>query len=153
MINAVVFDLGGVLIDWDPRYLYRKLFKTEQQVSFFLENICTPDWNAQQDKGRKVEDANRILIKKYPFQKDLITAYYSRWNEMLGGPIHGSVKILEKLRHTRIKIYALTNFSSETYPIAEKEFPFLQLFDGVLVSGAVKLAKPIISRAFSRSKP
>src|SRR5688500_17904655 len=99
-IETVIFDLGGVLIDWNPRYLYRKILKDEAEVSWFLENICTSEWNDQQDAGRSFEDATNELIAKHPEWKEPIMAWYSRWQETISGPIQGTVEILRKIKHT-----------------------------------------------------
>lgn len=143
MINTIIFDLGGVLVDWDPRYLYRKIFETEAEVDHFLENICTSAWNEEQDGGRTLLEGTNILVDKYPEHKENIEHYYNRWEEMLAGEISGTVKILEQLKATKkYKLYALTNWSDETFSIAQERFKFLELFEGILVSGAEKDLKP-----------
>lgn len=143
-INTIVFDLGGVLIDWNPRYLYRKIFKTEDEVSWFLENICTSEWNDQQDAGRSFEEATRELIEKYPHLEEPITAWYSRWKETIAGPIHGTVEILRQIKQSeRFRLYALTNWSAETFPWALENFDFLHWFEGIVVSGVEKCRKPL----------
>lgn len=142
-INTVIFDLGGVLVDWNPRYLYRKLFSTEEEVEHFLTKICTTEWNEEQDAGRPIAEANQILVQQFPEYKDLIEAYYGRWPEMLGGVIEGTERILRQLHaDQQFRLVALTNWSHETFPIAEKRFDFLQLFEGILVSGREKMKKP-----------
>jgi 2-haloacid dehalogenase len=146
MINTVIFDLGGVLIDWNPRYLYQKIFKTEEEIDYFLENICTSEWNEEQDGGRSLSDATRLLVEKHPEHKTAIEHYYNSWEEMLNGEISGTVEVLEKLKKSgKYKLYALTNWSSETFPIALKRFPFLSYFDGIVVSGKEKDRKPFPS--------
>lgn len=143
MITAIIFDLGGVLIDWNPEYLYRKLFKDEPEMKDFLKNICTPEWNEEQDAGRSLKEATEKLIKEYPDHEENIRAYYHRWHEMLAGTIEGTVEILEKLKRSdKYKIYALTNWSSETFPVAVSRFELLNWFDGVVVSGTEKIRKP-----------
>ncbi|MBE9584527.1 HAD family phosphatase [Mucilaginibacter sp. JRF] len=143
MIKAIIFDLGGVLIDWNPRLLYRKIFSNEQQITDFLTNICTPDWNEEQDAGRSLADGTELLVKQHPDHEANIRAFYSRWTEMLGGEIAGTVKIFDRLKNDdRFKLYALTNWSAETFVIAEQEYPFLKEFDGVVVSGIEKNRKP-----------
>lgn len=143
MITTIIFDLGGVLIDWNPEYLYRKIFKDESEMKHFLKNICTPDWNEQQDAGRKLKEATESLIKDYPMHEENIRMYYDRWHEMLGGVIEGTVEIFKKLKDSKkFKIYALTNWSAETFPIALQLYPFLGWFDGVVVSGTEKMRKP-----------
>ncbi|HXI00602.1 MAG TPA: HAD family phosphatase [Sphingobacteriaceae bacterium] len=143
MINTLIFDLGGVLVDWDPKYLYRKLFEKEAEMDYFMEHICTSDWNEEQDAGRSLEEATRILLKQFPEHEDNIRAYYGRWEEMLGGSINGTVEIFKKLREQgKYKIYALTNWSAELFPVAQERFEFLNWFDGIVVSGTEKKRKP-----------
>lgn len=142
-INTIIFDLGGVLIDWNPRYVYRSIFNTEEEIDWFFDNICTNDWNENQDAGYPLEKATNDLLKKHPEWEDQILAYYGRWEEMLGGEISGSVNIFRKLREqNQYKFYALTNWSAETFPVALDRFDFLHWFDGRVVSGEEKLRKP-----------
>jgi 2-haloacid dehalogenase len=142
-INTIIFDLGGVLIDWNPEYLYRKLISDETERNWFFSNVCTHEWNEEQDGGRSIAAANQLLINKYPDHQFLIEAYYSRWTEMLGGEISDTVKILSDLKVSgRFKLYALTNWSAETFPIALNIFEFLHWFDGRLVSGEENTRKP-----------
>ena len=142
-INTIIFDLGGVLIDWKPQYLYRKIFKTEEEVEWFLQNICTSDWNERQDEGFPIASATEELAKHYPEWEKEIKAYYGRWEEMLGGPIEESVEIFKKLKqNSDLKFYALTNWSAELFPIALQRFDFLHWFDGRIVSGEEKTRKP-----------
>ena len=140
----IVFDLGGVLIDWNPDYVFRKVFNNdEEKMRWFYQNICTPDWNERQDAGRTLAEATEELVKKFPDQAENIHAYYGRWEEMLGGPINGTVEILKKLKQNKsLKLYALTNWSHETFPVALKRYDFLHWFDGRLVSGEEKTRKP-----------
>lgn len=143
MIKNIIFDFGGVLVDWNPRHLYKKLFENKVDMEYFLENICTSDWNEQQDEGRTLLEGTEALIKCYPEQKELIEAYYGRWEEMLAGPMAETVAILEQLKDAgRHKLFGLTNWSAETFPIALRRFNFFKLFDGILVSGAEGLRKP-----------
>jgi 2-haloacid dehalogenase len=142
-IDAIIFDLGGVLIDWNPSYVFDKMFTDEQQKKHFFENICTHEWNEKQDAGRPIKEATEELLHKHPEWKDYIEAYYGRWKEMLGGPIHGSVEVLKQLKETgKYKIYALTNWSAELFPIALERYEFLHWFDGRVVSGEEKMRKP-----------
>lgn len=142
-VDAVVFDLGGVLIDWDPRYLYRSIFEgDEAAMERFLAEITTPAWNAEQDAGRTWRDAVETLVAAYPDQRDLIVAYDERWAEMLGGPIEGTVAVLADLRRAGIRLAALSNWSAEKFPIARERYPFLDWFETVVVSGEVGIAKP-----------
>ena len=142
-INNIIFDLGGVLIDWNPDYMYKKIIQDENQRKWFLENICTSDWNEAQDGGRSIEEANELLIQSFPEYKELILAYYTRWEEMLNGPIVGTVDIFRSLKsQNKHGIYALTNWSAETFPRALELFDFLHWFDGRVVSGEEKTRKP-----------
>lgn len=141
--SVAVFDLGGVLIDWNPRYLYRKLFDGDEQgMEYFLANVCTSKWNSMQDAGRPFTDACATLKAIHPEQDHLIDAWFQRHDEMLSGPIPGTVDILRKLRACGISLYALSNWSAETFPTARKKFEFLNLFSGILISGEVRLIKP-----------
>lgn len=142
-INTIIFDLGGVLIDWNPRYLYRKIFKTEEEVTWFLENICTSEWNDEQDAGRSFSEATRELASRYPDFEEAITAWYARWQETIAGPIEGTVDVLKRIREARqFRLYALTNWSAETFPWALDNFDFLHWFEGIVVSGVEKTRKP-----------
>jgi 2-haloacid dehalogenase len=139
---TVVFDIGGVLIDWDPRYLYRKLLPDEPAVERFLAEVCTTAWNAEQDLGRPWAEAVATLIAQFPAQAAMITAYHERWSEMLGGAIDGTVAVLGELREAGVPLYALTNFSTETFAQARTRFGFLDWFEGIVVSGQERLVKP-----------
>ena len=137
-----MFDLGGVLIDWDPRHLYRKLLADEAAVEEFLATVCTPAWNAEQDRGRPFAEGVAGLVERHPVHAAAITAYHERWTEMLGGDIGGTVELLAELRDTGVPLYALTNWSAETFGTARERFGFLEWFDGVLVSGEERMIKP-----------
>lgn len=142
-IDAIIFDLGGVLIDWNPSYVFDKMFSDEQQKKHFFENICTHEWNEKQDAGRPLKEATEELVHKHPEWKEYVEAYYGRWEEMLGGPVHETVEIFRQLKETgRYKIYALTNWSAELFPIALERYEFLHWFDGRVVSGEEKTRKP-----------
>ncbi len=140
--RIVVFDLGGVLIDWNPRYLYRKLFDEEAAMEEFLATVCTQDWNQTQDAGRPVAEAVAELQARHPDRASLISTYYERWTEMMGGAIEGTVAILGELKARGVPLYALTNWSAETFPHARDRFDFLGWFEATLVSGEVGLIKP-----------
>jgi 2-haloacid dehalogenase len=143
-IDTLVFDLGGVLIDWNPDYLYKDIFPDAEERRWFLSTICTPDWNEEQDGGRSLQEGTEFLVKKFPEHETSIRAYYDRWKEMLGGPIHDTVEIFRELKlHTDLKLYALTNWSAETFPVALELYDFLHWFDGRLVSGEEKMRKPL----------
>ncbi|MDR6942066.1 HAD family hydrolase [Mucilaginibacter pocheonensis] len=143
MINTIIFDLGAVLIDWNPHYLYKTIFDDEQEMKNFLANICTPDWNEEQDAGRSLQDGTDILVAQFPEHEANIRAFYGRWQEMLGEPFHGTVELLRRLKDSgKYKLYALTNWSAETFPVAMQRYDFLSWFDGIVVSGTEKMRKP-----------
>ncbi len=142
MNKTIIFDLGGVLIDWNPEYLYTSYFETPDAMEYFLSEICTMEWNEEQDGGRPIEVANKILIDQYPEYTQEILAFYGEWEVMLKGSISKTVEILKAIRKSYDKVYALTNWSAETFPIAQKRFDFLGWFDGILVSGKENLKKP-----------
>ena len=141
-IAAVVFDLGGVLIDWDPRYLYRDLIEDEAEMEHFLATVTTPEWNRAQDAGRPWAEAVEELVRRHPERRDLIEAYWLRWHETLGDAIQPTVAVLDELRGTGLRLFALTNWSGETFPVARPRFPFLEWFEGIVVSGDERLIKP-----------
>ena len=140
--NTLVFDIGGVLLDWNPRYLYRKLFDDEAEMEVFLRDICSQAWNEKQDAGRSFAEATDELIQQYAEHAELIRAYDERWLEMISGPIEGTVALLERLHKTGYDLFGLSNWSAEKYHVAEEQFPFLHWFQAVVVSGEVKVTKP-----------
>ncbi len=141
VIHAVVFDLGGVLIDWNPRYLYRKIFSSETEVTWFLQHVCTMEWNSRQDEGRTWAEAVAEQTARFPRFAEQIRAYDERWHEMLGGPLDDSVTLLEELSERGVPLYSLTNWSAEKYHHAAA-YPFMDRFRGVLVSGHEGIKKP-----------
>ncbi|NNC69313.1 MAG: HAD family phosphatase [Flavobacteriaceae bacterium] len=143
-IDTIIYDLGGVLIDWNPKYVYRQVFNgDESKVDWFLNTICTHEWNEEHDAGRLIEEGNQVLIQQFPEHERLIRIYYERWHEMLGGPINEGVAILDKLKKTNEqRLFALTNWSAETFPVALDRYEFLQYFEGIVVSGEEKTRKP-----------
>ena len=141
--SIAVFDLGGVLIDWNPRHLYRKLFNGDDAaMEHFLANVCTTAWNSQQDAGRTFAEACASLKLDHANHAELIDAWFERQDEMLAGPISGTVEILAELRARGVPLYALSNWSAETFPIAQKRFDFLQWFDGIFLSAQARTIKP-----------
>lgn len=142
MLKNIIFDLGGVLIDWNPRFMYRKIFDNEATMEEFLQTVCTDEWNIQQDSGNTLAAGTEELCKKYPEKADLIRMYYARWPEMLAGQIQGTVDILHQLQQQNYNLFALTNWSHETFPYARNHFGFLQLFQDIVVSGEEKIMKP-----------
>lgn len=141
--SVVIFDLGGVLLDWNPRYLYRTMFDGDDAaMEHFLTHICTPEWNLAQDAGRSRADAVAALMPHHQDKRHLIEAWFDRFDEMTPRPIAGTVDILEELHGRGTPLFALTNFGPETYPRTEPRFPFFRRFRGVTVSGHIKLIKP-----------
>lgn len=143
-IDTIIFDLGGVLIDWNPEYVFLDVFKGDREkMAWFFGNICTNDWNENQDAGYPLSKATEERVKLYPEHEELIRMYYGRWEEMLGESIPETVEILKQLIDSKqYKIVALTNWSHETFPIALKKFAFLHWFEGIVVSGKEKTRKP-----------
>jgi 2-haloacid dehalogenase len=141
-IRAAIFDLGGVLIDWNPRYLYRSLFDDEAAMEDFLATVATAEWNRAQDAGRPWADAVAELATRHPDQRELIEAWWKRWPETLGDAIEPTVAVLADLRRRGVHLFALSNWSGETFPLARPRYPFLDWFDGIVISGNERLAKP-----------
>ena len=141
-IRTVVFDIGGVLIDWNPRHLFRKVFESGEEMEWFLANVCTYEWNVQQDGGKLFSVATAELQEKFPGYRDKIALYYGRWEEMLNGEISGTVEIFRRLKSAGMPLYALSNWSHEAFPVAYNRYDFMKLFDGLVVSGYEKLLKP-----------
>lgn len=142
-INTVIFDLGGVLIDWNPDYVFKEIFPEEEELTYFYDHICTPEWNEMQDAGRPIDIATAEKVKEYPAFEEAIRSFYGRWTEMIGGAFVDTVEILEKLKSSsRFTLIAMTNWSAETFPYARENFEFLKWFDHILVSGEEKLKKP-----------
>lgn len=142
-VETIIFDLGGVLVDWNPLYLYNKVFDTQKEADQFIANVCDLHWNEQQDGGRTIAEGTALLIQKHPTWESHIRMYYDRWEEMLRGPIQGTVEILTALYNKKNhRLLALTNWSAETFPTALKNYAFLSYFEGILVSGEEKLKKP-----------
>lgn len=140
--DVVVFDLGGVLIDWNPRHLYRKLVADEACMEWFLAEVCSPAWNAEQDAGRSWLEAVAEAKGRHPAHAALIEAYAARWPEMIKGDIPESVAVLEALAARDVPLYALTNWSHETFHHARARFAWLEHFRDILVSGDVGIKKP-----------
>jgi len=140
-IENVIFDFGGVLVDWNPRYLYSDYFQDESAMENFLHTVCTDEWNIEQDRGRSLAEGTRLLQEKFPEFHALIQLYYDQWEVMLHGDIPETVSLLHKLKE-KYNIYGLTNWSAETITIAYERFAFFKEFDGIVVSGEEKLIKP-----------
>lgn len=143
-IKTIIWDLGGVLIDWNPQYVFDKnYFQSEEKLNYFFQNICTNEWNEEQDAGRSIVDATESLIAAFPDWEQPIRDYYGRWTEMLHGPIYKTVEIFRQLKDSgNYKQYALTNWQASLFEIALVRYDFLHWFDGRVVSGEEKTRKP-----------
>ncbi|AZA98191.1 HAD family phosphatase [Chryseobacterium joostei] len=142
-IKNIIFDFGGVLMDWNPRYFFRDYFKDDEKMEYFLENIAQDEWNIEQDRGRTLAEGTEIQVKKFPEWEKEIRAYYDNWTVMLKSDIPQNVEVLRKLKNTDYHLFGLTNWSAETFPYALENYDFFQIFDGkIVVSGTEKLIKP-----------
>ena len=143
-INTIIFDLGGVLLDWNPLYVYDDTyFESQEKRDYFFSAVCTGEWNEEQDAGRPISEGTEELVKKFPDWEQPIRDFYGRWTEMLRGPIAETVEILRKLKQSgKYKLFALTNWQAELFQIALVRHSFLYWFDGRLVSGVEKTRKP-----------
>lgn len=140
--TTVVFDVGNVLLRWDPRHLYRTIFADEARMEWFLAEVCSPGWNLEQDRGRSFADAIAALLLRHPGWAEQVRAFDTRWQEMVPGAIEANVDVLRRLRASGVPVFAITNFSSEKYAESRERFPFLAEFDGVVVSAHERLVKP-----------
>ena len=141
-IKAIIFDFGGVLLEWDLHQLYRRYFDQPQQIDQFLEEINFTAWNLEQDRGRPFEEAIAMLSNQFPQYEHLIRAYYDHFEETIVGPIPGMADILRELKQAGYPLYGLSNWSAETYPRVKHRYDFFKLLDGIILSGEVKLNKP-----------
>ena len=141
-LNTVVFDLGNVLIDWDPRHLYRKVFDDTDRMEEFLRDVCSMDWIRQSDAGKPLATCIEKLSLQHPHEADNIALFETRWHEMMQESIGGTLQILENLKVQGMPLYVLSNWSAETWPRALERFDFLDLFDGLVISGIEGVAKP-----------
>ena len=137
-----IFDVGGVLVNWDPRHLYRKIFSSEKEMEYFLTEICPPAWNETLDAGRPFKEACDEKAKEFPQYATQIEAYRTRWQEMIDGPVAGTAEIVRELKEKGYALYALSNFSAETFPPTRKRFDVFSLFDGIVLSGEERINKP-----------
>ena len=143
MIKNIIFDFGGVVMDWNPRYFFKDHFKDDEKMEHFLKNIVTDDWNGEQDRGRTLAEGTEIQVAKHPEWEKEIRAYYDNWTKMLKSDIPHNVDVLRKLEHSKYELFGLTNWSAETFPYALENYDFFQLFGGkIVVSGTEKLIKP-----------
>lgn len=142
IIKNIVFDFGGVLLDWNPRYLYRDFFKNEEEMEFFLSHVCTQDWNEQMDAGRPFKEAVEELQTEWPQFESAILMYWKEWPRMVRGHFPQSVKLLHELKNKGYRIYGLTNWSAETLKLMIPLYDFFEELDGMVVSGEEKVLKP-----------
>lgn len=142
-IKNIIFDFGGVVMDWNPRYFFKDYFKDDEKMEFFLKNIAEDEWNAEQDRGRTLAEGTEIQVAKFPEWEKEIRAYYDNWSTMLKSDIPQNVEVLRRLAKTEYQLFGLTNWSHETFPYALENYDFFELFDGkIVVSGEEKLIKP-----------
>lgn len=142
-VRAVVFDLGGVLVDWDPRHLYRKLFPGDEAgMEHFLATVCSDEWNAELDGGRPFAEAIAALQQSHPEHAERIAAYWDRWDEMCPGPVEGAPDLLHEVKAAGLPVYVLSNSSAETWPRVQHRFDFFSAFDGIVISGQLGIRKP-----------
>ena len=137
-----LFDLGGVFFDWDPHYFFKNIFNTSEERHYFLNEICNDEWNIMQDCGRTIKDAEYELISKFPKYEKYIKMYYKNHRKMIRGTFDQSIKMLENLKLNNFDCYVLSNWSAETFKGMIDDYPFLKLFDGLIISGEDKLIKP-----------
>lgn len=142
MIKNIIFDFGGVLMDWDPRYFFKTYFNDDEKMEWFLKNIAKDEWNAEQDRGRTLKEGTDLLIQQHPDWEKEIRAYYDNWTTMLNSDIPHNVEVLRQLAG-KYPLYGLTNWSAETFPYALENYNFFKLFEGkIVVSGTEKMIKP-----------
>lgn len=141
-IKAIVFDYGNVLLEWNPRHLYRRFFNDEETMERFLHEINFMEWNAQQDKGRPFSEGVAALSKEFPQHTQLIQAYHDHWKDSIGEAYWGTVEIMKKLKQAGYPLYGLSNWSSETFPLIREKYDFFDLFDDMIISGEVGHVKP-----------
>lgn len=142
-IKNIIFDFGGVVMDWNPRYFFQDYFKDDEKMEYFLKNIATDEWNIEQDRGRSLAEGTEFQVQKHPEWEKEIRAYYDNWTTMLHSEISENVAVLRKLEHSSYELFGLTNWSAETFPYALENYDFFQIFkDKIVVSGTEKLIKP-----------
>lgn len=141
-IRAIVFDLGGVVVDWNPRNLYRKLVEDAEEIEYFLEEVGFFEWNLEQDRGRPYAEGVRALSERFPHRASLIAAYHERWEESIDGPIEGTMEVIHELRAAGYPLAALTNWSAEKFALVAERYDFARWFDPIVVSGLEGICKP-----------
>ncbi|MCL3781073.1 HAD family phosphatase [Prolixibacteraceae bacterium JC049] len=140
-IKNIIFDFGGVLIDWNPQYLYGDIFQDNEELDFFLNNVCNSQWNLKQDAGRSFAEAIKELTAKFPQYENEIRMYHSSWITMIGGEIKENTSLIKKLK-SNYRLFGLTNWSAETFPLVYNQYPFFKELEGIVVSGEEKVIKP-----------
>ncbi len=140
-IKNIIFNFGGVLIDWNPTYLYRDIFRDKVEMEFFLRSVCSAEWNLKQDAGRSFSEAIKELVSQFPRYENEIRMFYSKWINMIGGEIEENVSLLKDLKNN-YRLFGLTNWSAETFPLIFDQYPFFKEFDEIIVSGSEKTVKP-----------
>lgn len=141
-IQAIIFDFGAVLMQWDPRRLFRQYFPSDETIEAFMQEVNFHDWNIEQDRGRHTTEAVALLVAQYPQYTEQLHAYDERWLETIVGPIQGTVDILERLYTTGMPLYGLTNWSADKFPLVRARYPFFKRFRDIIISGEEKLVKP-----------
>ena len=141
-IKNVVFDFGGVLVDWNPHHLYDKYFGSSEKATWFLENICRYSWNLQMDKGKPFSEGVAELQAIYPEWSEAIGIYHTRWIEMMGGEVEGTPDLLRRLKAAGYRVFGLSNWSMETFPLVRDEFPIFKELEGKVISGEELMVKP-----------
>ena len=142
-IKNIIFDFGGVVMDWDPRYFFKDHFNDDDKMEYFLKNIVTDEWNGEQDRGRTLAEGTELQVAKHPEWEKEIRAYYDNWTTMLKSDIPHNVEVLRKLEHSKYELFGLTNWSAETFPYALENYDFFTIFkEKIVVSGTEKLIKP-----------
>ena len=142
-IQAILFDFGNVLLEWNPRHIYRRYFPNDEAaMEHFLHEVNFMEWNAQQDKGRSFAEGVAELSREFPHYANLIQAYHDNWSESIGDPVAGTVEIMKRLKEAGYPVYGLSNWSSETFPMVRNKFIFFDLLDDIVISGEVGQIKP-----------
>lgn len=142
MIKNIIFDYGGVLLDWNPHYLYDGVFGSAEKADWFLKNICTYEWNQQHDKGKPVAEGTQELVDIHPEWEREIRMYYDGFKQMMGGQIPGMEELIRELKREGLRIFGLTNWSDETFSRVRNDYPIISLIEDMVVSGQEKLMKP-----------
>ena len=140
-----LFDLGGVFFDWDPNHFFKDIFDKIEEREYFLNEVCNDEWNIQQDAGRTIKEAEAVLIPQFPQYEKQIKMYYQNHRKMIRGTFNSSIKALDKLKKKNYECYVLSNWSAETFVGMTDDYPFLQLFNGLLISGEDNLMKPDVA--------